>query len=126
MPNHPPGPSLARAAYLYFAEGRNMLRFVKRLKQDYGDIMLIRNFGRHHYIVNHPDYIEKILMSGYKIRTSRPWPLRHALGKGLVTSQGELHRIMRRTIQPSFHRPAVVGNGGLMISEAERTVAHWQ
>ena len=123
MPNQPPGPSLAKAAYLYFAEDRDMLRFVMRLKKDYGDIMLIRNFGRHHYLVNHPDFIEKILMSGYKIRTSRPWPLRHALGKGLVTSQGELHRIMRRTIQPLFHKPAIVGNTELMISEAEHTVS---
>ncbi len=122
----PSGPSLLKAVQLYFAEGRDMLRFVTRLARDYGDIMLIRNFGRHHYLVNHPDYIEKILMSGYKIRTSRPMALRHALGKGLVTSQGELHRIMRKTVQPSFHRPEIVGHAELMISEAEHTVSDWQ
>lgn len=122
----PPGPSPFKYGWLYFAERCNFLNFARRLIREYGDIVHVQIGSRHHFIINHPDYIEKILMAGYKIRTSRPRTLRHTLGRGLITSQGELHSTMRRLIQPYFQKQTLISNLELIAAETEKTMAKWK
>ncbi|MBI4431546.1 MAG: cytochrome P450 [Candidatus Omnitrophica bacterium] len=112
--------------WLYAAEGFNFLRLAKRLVREYGDLIHVQAGNRHHFYVSHPDLIEKVLLAGYKIRTSRPRPLRHALGRGLITSQGELHRTMRRLMQPIFQKHMVASKAALIVEETERAMAKWK
>jgi len=94
--------------------------------REYGDLVHIQAGSRHHFYVNHPDLIEKVLLAGYAMRTSRPRPLRHALGRGLITSQGELHHTMRRLMQPVFQKQPVNGRTSLIVKESERTMSEWK
>jgi len=122
----PPGPSLKKYAYMYIAERFDYLRLAKRLLREYGDIVHVQSGNRHHYFINHPDYIEQVLTAGYKMRTSRPRPLRHTIGRGQITSQGELHRTMRRILQPYFQKQPSAEKIPIFIEEAERILSTWR
>ena len=110
---------------MYCREGCDFLRFATRLVRQYGDIVHVQVGRRHHYYLNRPEYIEQILLAGYQVRTSRPPTLRHVMGQGIITSQGEMHRAMRGLIQPFFHKPTLAGKTGMIIEENERLAASW-
>jgi len=122
----PPGPSALRYVSIYCQEGFNFLRLAKRLFQTYGDIVHVKVGHRHHYYFNHPAHIEQVLLAGYALRTSRPPTMRHALGQGIITSQGELHRTMRGLIQPFFLKPAMVDKALMIVEENERLLSSWR
>ncbi|MHB2033494.1 MAG: cytochrome P450 [Gemmatimonadaceae bacterium] len=48
------------------------------------------------------------------------------LGKGLLTSEGDLHLRQRRLMQPAFHRERLVGYGQVMAAYAQRMTASWR
>ncbi len=93
--------------------------------REYGDLVHIQTGSRHHFYVNHPDLIEKVLLAGYAMRTSRPRPLRHMLGRGLITSQGELHHTMRRLMQPVFQKQMINRQTRMIVEESQRIMSEW-
>ncbi len=123
---YPPGPSLSEYGWMYLKEGCNFLRLAKRLVRKYGDIVHVRINLQHHFYINQPELIEKILLAGDKIWASRPRPMKHALGKGLITSQGDLHGLMRRFMQPYFQKQAVTGHAGIINQEIKHILGLWQ
>ena len=124
--NFPPGPAWPKYAQMYFASGCDFLRLAKRLVDKYGDVVHIQINRQHHFYINRPDLIEKILLAGDKIWTSRPQPMRRALGQGLITSQGNLHGLMRKYMQPYFHRQSINGKVGVIDEQVEHQIGHWQ
>jgi cytochrome P450 len=94
----------------------------------HGDVTQIKVGPQPVALLMHPDDIRRMLVTQqrnfYKGRTvERTEPL---LGKGLLTSEGELHLRQRRLIQPAFHRERLPAYGQVMVDYAQRMSATWQ
>src|SRR6266540_3820256 len=74
----------------------------------------------------HPDYVHQVLTTtgpAFGRQTVGFSTLAEVLGRGLLTTEGEVWRRQRRTLQPLFTRRRVAGYTELMCAEAERAVA---
>jgi cytochrome P450 len=93
-----------------------------------GDVAYMRLFGRHAYLLNHPDLARDLLVtSNSKFVKGRA--LQRAkvlLGEGLLTSEGDFHLRQRRMIQPAFHKERIAGYAETMIEEGLRTRGEWE
>src|SRR3954466_16355859 len=100
-PRHPPGP---KGHWLTgnLAEFRqDKLAFFTRCAREFGDVVSLL-LGPHPWVfLNHPDYIEQVLVTDtqhftkhYVIQFLRP-----VLGNGLLTSEGDFWLRQRRMIQ---------------------------
>jgi cytochrome P450 len=126
--NQPPGPkgSFLQGVLPHFLQ--NPLQFLTQSAADHGDIVLLRFLNRRVYLLNHPDYIQHVLVNnqqnylkGRALAGTRP-----VIGQGLLTSEGEFHRRQRRLIQPAFHRRQIATFAGTMTAFTERHTAVWQ
>jgi cytochrome P450 len=79
--------------------------------------------------VMHPEGVEHVLvrnLKNYSKETRGYTMLRKILGRGLVTSEGELWRRQRRIAQPAFHRQRIASFAAAMVTGAERMIdARW-
>src|SRR5687768_8318989 len=90
---------------------RDPLGFLTDCARQCGDLVPLTFLGRKAYLVNHPDYVEQILATGYrdfrKPAVLRQPFMRRLLGNGLVTSERDFWVRQRRLAQPAFHRERV-------------------
>src|ERR1041385_3938016 len=79
--------------------------YLQKLEKDYGDISRIK-FGPFNVIfLSNPGYIEHMLLHrDTYVKIKEGGMLRHLLGNGLLTSEGEFWMKQRRLIQPVFHK----------------------
>jgi cytochrome P450 len=125
----PPGP-LPRFFGLPLAERmrRDRLGTLERLAKEFGDIVAFR-VGRQLYVLlNHPDYVEDVLITRARLfKKGRALErARGLLGDGLLTSEGDFHRRQRRLAQPAFHKQRIAGYADAMISHAQRMADRWR
>ena len=101
------------------------IRTLQDISYKYGDISHFRLGHQHVYLVNSPDYIEKVLVYDHRNFTKgkRLQLAKSLLGEGLVTSEGDLHNRQRRTIQPIFH-PKQITTYGKAITDYASTLNH--
>jgi cytochrome P450 len=107
---------------------RDMLGFMTRCAREYGDMSGFRLAHLRVCLVNDPALIEQVLVQE-RDRVRKPWDLRElefALGKGLLTSEGELWKRQRRLIQPAFTHERIRSYGAIMVRRAEAMVASWK
>ncbi len=124
----PPGPN----GHFVFGNlrefGVDVLGFFTRCAREYGDIVRLRLANRTAYLLNHPDYIEYVLVTNNKnfIKHSFFWRhMRKMFGQGLLTSEGDFWLRQRRLAQPAFHRDRIASYGEVMVAYAERMVDGW-
>lgn len=122
----PPGPRGTLLLGNLPAMRRGALALLQSAARDYGDVVrlpigppLLR---RYFHLVNHPDGIKHVLQFNHRnYKKSRAYTKLGALvGKGLLTSEGELWVRQRRLAQPSFHKDRLAGLVGIMADGAER------
>lgn len=79
--------------------------YLHDLEKRYGNISQFR-FGPFDVVfLSHPDYIEHMLLNrDIYVKVEEGGMLRHLLGKGLLTSEGDFWLKQRRLIQPIFHK----------------------
>ncbi len=129
---YPPGPKpLLRGAVsplALLAFRRDPPGFLRALAARYGDLVYFRARGRSFYLVNHPDYLEEVLVKQHRhfIKGPTLQMTRHVMGAGLLASEGDFHLRQRRLIQPIFHRQRIEGYGQLMVDYAARLAQRWQ
>jgi cytochrome P450 len=123
----PPGPRARYPGGNFVAFRRDPLGFLQRVARDHGDAALIRLGPQRVYLLSHPALVHELLVTrddhfekGVGLRRAE-----RLLGKGLLTSEGELHRRQRRLIQPAFHRRRLDGYGEAMGAVALRTAERW-
>jgi cytochrome P450 len=98
--------------------------------REYGDVVTY-HFGPRHgpsavsgdvVMAHHPDDIHKVLTSPQEFsrRTSAYEILRDLIGEGMLTSDGDVWKRQRRTVQPLFTPRRVAGYTELMADEAAR------
>ncbi|HLJ11220.1 MAG TPA: cytochrome P450, partial [Planctomycetaceae bacterium] len=107
---------------------RDMLAFYARIARDYGDIVGFRLGPRRFVLLNHPDFIEQVLVTEnrnfikhYGLRLLRP-----TLGNGLLNSDGDFWLRQRRLMQPAFQRQRIDSYAPIIVEHTEKMLAHWR
>ena len=99
-----------------------------QLARKYGDVLHIKVGREHTFFLNHPDDIRELLVVQHEHfhKGHGVMKLDRMLGKGLVTSDGELHRRQRRLVQPAFHKRRIAGYAASMAEAAQQKAREWQ
>ncbi len=106
---HPPGPRSQFPLQHVWAFRRDGIGFLQTLAQKYGDIVQCNIGPVRTLLLNHPDYIKEVLTVQHRnFVKGRPLKLaKHLLGEGLLTSEGDFHKLHSRIIQPAFHKKMI-------------------
>ena len=103
------------------------IAFLEHLAAE-GDLVRFALHGHPAVLVNHPEYVEEVLVLHQAKFAKPPIFQRHGglLGTGLLTAEGDLHRRRRRTIQPAFSPPRLVGYSATVVQCVERLLERWR
>ena len=127
-----PGPSERFFGLSFYRKvRRDRLGALRELSQRYGDVATFRVGVQRLVLLNHPDFVEDILVTRARLfKKGRALErAKRLLGEGLLTSEGDLHRRQRRLAQPAFHKTRIAGYAETMgvaadaAFEAPRQVA---
>jgi cytochrome P450 len=127
----PPGPEpLGRnpiALYRFFKQiSADPIGFVGARFQRYGDVYFTVSRGDDLYVLKHPDHLHEVLVTKASSFSKRDQDLEPVLGRGLLTSNGDLWRRQRRLIQPAFQKNKIDAYGTAMVDAAERMLERWR
>jgi cytochrome P450 len=122
----PSGPKLSAMAALK-GWRRDPLGLLERAAT-YGDVVRTRFPGTEAWLLNHPDQVRDVLVSGHHDFMKGPTiqAAKRVLGENLLTGEGEFHRRQRRLIQPIFHHQRIEGYARIMAEHAQRDASRWQ
>src|SRR6201996_9516937 len=94
-----------------------------------GDTYRVYAPGRrsYSYVIHHPDDVKRVLVSNHRNYTKGAGldRVKILLGKGLMTSEGELWRKQRYMMQPFFHRRVVTGFAETLEAVNARFMERW-
>jgi cytochrome P450 len=123
-----PGPPSRFPGTHLLAFRRDMLGFLQRLSQTYGDVATFQLGSERVVLLSHPEHIQDVLVTHHRqfIKARRGDVSRQFLGEGLLNSEGDTHRRQRRLSQPAFHRQRVAQYGAVMTNYATRLSQEWQ
>jgi enediyne biosynthesis protein E7 len=79
------------------------------------------------YVIHHPDDVKRVLVGNHRNYTKGLGldRVKILLGKGIMTSEGELWKRQRYMMQPLFHRRIITGFAELIAAANERRLASW-
>jgi len=120
----PPGPSRWETPKQLAIMATDRLRMMSAAAARYGDAVRFSLGPKTLYFFNHPDQAKYVLADN-AANYHKGIGLVHAkraLGDGLLTSEGELWRKQRRTIQPVFQAKRLAGQAGVVAAESGRMV----
>ena len=123
----PPGPRNRGIIGNFPLGSSDPLGLYTQWARQYGDIFYYRAFFRHIYFLNHPDYIEHVLVTNHQsfIKGEALQFNRRIFGNGLLTNEGDSWLRQRHLIQPAFHRDRIESHGNTMVAYTERMMAGW-
>jgi cytochrome P450 len=80
------------------------------------------------YVIHHPDDVKRVLVANHRNYTKGLGldRVRILLGKGIMTSEGELWKRQRYMMQPLFHRRVITEFASVIARCNERCLARWQ
>ncbi len=106
----------------------DQLHFLQSIAADYGDIVHYRLLTNDSYQLNHPDYIQQVLVTQadkFEKSALDRAILRRALGDGLLITEGKFYRRQRKLVQPAFHSKRISAYADLMVDLTERLMDDW-
>ncbi len=125
----PPGPSGLPIVGNQLAFIRDPYDFMTTTAQEYGDIAHWEEPGGPVYQLNHPDYIEQVLVQnnqnyikGERFQTI----LGPVTGNGILNSEGAVWRRNRHLIQPAFHPNRIQEYATMMTEFTEAGLEEWE
>jgi cytochrome P450 len=124
----PPGPNGDFITGSLSGYSSDPLGFLSNCAHQYGDIIRFRFGSLVCYMLNHPDYIEEVLVTKRSLfpRYLNEDGGNRVFGNGLVTSDWDFWRNQRRMIQPAFHRERIAAYGEVMVAHTNRMLATWE
>src|SRR5262245_57368060 len=80
------------------------------------------------YVIHHPDDVKRVLVSNHRNYTKGVGldRVKILLGKGIMTSEGELWKRQRYMMQPMFHRRVITEFARLIDDCTERFIHKWE
>src|ERR1700739_4616416 len=84
--------------------------------------------GSYTYVIHHPDAVKRVLGSNHRNYTKGVGldRVRILLGKGIMTSEGELWKRQRYMMQPYFHRRVITEFPHTLAAANERCLGRWE
>lgn len=128
QPFFPPGPKGLPFAGSMFDYFKDMLGFLIRVKEEYGDIAYYKLGARKMYLLSNPEHIKDVLIT-HNRNFTKSRALQRAkivLGEGLLTNEGASHIKQRRIIQPIFHHKRIRGYGDTMAEYTRLRTERWE
>lgn len=124
----PPGPSPLRylQTQFEFATG-HQVEFMRNMTRRWGPVSACRLGAFRTYIVSEPSLIEEVLMNRNDafVKDAFTHDLEELLGKGLLTSEGELWRRQRKLAAPALKRKQIEAYADWMVDLTERQLQDW-
>ena len=107
---------------------RNPLDALTDLAREQGDIAHVKIGKREIFLLNHPEFIEQVLVkqSHNFVKGPALQRAKFLLGEGLLTSEGKQHLDQRRALQPAFHPQRIDAHVSLIAECALEHVHAWQ
>jgi cytochrome P450 len=125
----PPGPKGHWLLGNLPAYGRDLLGFLTGCSQHYGDIVGLRLGATKAVLLNHPDQIEEVLVTGQEDFVKYRFFWRHVtrvFGNGLLTSSGDLWQHQHRLMAPAFRQQRLTESADAMVRCANRLLDRWR
>src|ERR1700719_2087437 len=84
--------------------------------------------GSYTYVIHHPDDVKRVLVSNHRNYTKGIGldRVRILLGKGIMTSEGELWKRQRYMMQPFFHRRVITEFAAIPGAANDRCLERWE
>jgi cytochrome P450 len=103
------------------------LGFLEQCAREYGDVVKLKVATVPVYLLNHPDYIEYVLVTNQRnFVKSRTSPAATSVfGNGLFNSSGDFWLHQRRLMQPAFHRAQLLVYGDAIVAQTLRMLDTW-
>lgn len=125
----PPGPRDWMPVRIYKMWTADPLAYMIQTAREYGDIAYMDLGAQHLAQVNHPDFVQDILVThkwNFTKRRVNQKEWREILGEGLLDSEGDFHMHERRLLEPAFRRDRIAAYGATMAGYASRQCADWK
>jgi cytochrome P450 len=113
---------------LTLAIRQDALATLRSVAREYGDIVRLPVAFQERIFLNHPDFIEQVLViqQGKFHKSDLTKKIVGVLlGQGLLVSEGEFWRRQRRLAQPAFHRGRIQEYAATMGESIERHIRDW-
>lgn len=124
-----PGPRWYRVPEELFKARENVLSGLFEARRIYGDIVRYGFGPIKGYFLFHPDHIQHILLDNHKNYsrcTIDSDAMEPAIGKSLLTMDGDSWRKQRRTMQPAFHHRQMELFATSILSAAQEMLERWK
>jgi cytochrome P450 len=123
----PPGPKGTLLGGSLRDFRKHSLEFFLDIARRYGDLVSFRFGPKRIFLVNHPDLIEKVLVTDARhyIKHFGARMYKPVLGNGLVTSEGDFWLRQRKLAQPAFLKHRVLSYVPVMTHAAEAMLKRW-
>lgn len=124
----PPGPRGLPVLGSVVAETQRPFEFLTENANRYGDVVYWEMVNEPIYQLNHPEYIEYVLVeANQRFLKGKLFQelLGPVMGTGLLNSEGQQWRDQRHLIQPLFHPKQIAVYADIMTSCTERMVSRW-
>ena len=107
---------------------RDQLGLLRAVADEYGDVARLELFGKTYFLVSHPDDVEAVLVKHARVmlRDSHSVILERALGKGLLTSEGDLWKQQRKLMAQAFVPRRIQSYGAAMASVTAAGLRPWR
>jgi cytochrome P450 len=125
----PPGPTGLPLLGNLLDVSRDVLRYYEEWSRQYGDVVALRLAAWPAILLNHPEYIEYVLVKNHRNFIKFPFFFRHVqaiFGQGLLTSEGEVWHRQRRLMAPAFHERRLAGYGEATVRFSKRMLENWR
>jgi cytochrome P450 len=125
---HPPGPDGLPLVGNQLAFLRDPYGFMTETAREYGDIAYWEDPTGPVYQLNHPDYIEQVLVGNnqHYVKGDRfQHVLRPVTGNGILNSEGAVWRRNRHLIQPAFAPDRIEEYAEMMTAFTEDALEAW-
>jgi cytochrome P450 len=123
-----PGPKGSPIVGVALEIRNDPLTALQSFTREYGDIVQFHVLMKERILLNHPDFVEQVLViqqsKFHKSELTRRITGR-MLGQGLLTSEGDFWRRQRRLVQPAFHRSRINDYGATMAEIAQTHIGGW-
>jgi cytochrome P450 len=124
----PPGPPGIYGLRNIVRFARDQLTWLRDLADGHGDIVEMKVLGKPFFLLSHPDHVEAVLVKHARIMLRDEYivVLERVLGKGLLTSDGDLWKRQRKLMAQAFVPKRIHSYGEAMVRVTDAALRPWR